>query len=326
MNLLALVSRGLRFHRRTHWGVLAGCALSSAVLSGALFVGDSVKGSLRGIALARLGRIEEALDSGPRTFRDDLAARLGRETAPALRVPGMAIREGPGGRQVNRVDVVGADAAFFALAGGREPLELAPGRVALNGKLAAALGVKVGDEMALRVFRPSLLSREAPLATQKANDRETRRIPLTVQIILPDDQGGRFGLKSDQSVPYNAFVALRELQGVLEMEGQANLIVAAGTDSGALPSRLPGVLTLQDLGLALRPAPGLLQLQSSRIYLDPGTARRALALRPHSIGVLSYMVNEISSAQGRKTPYSFMTALSPGADPALGAVPADMKD
>jgi putative ABC transport system permease protein len=63
MTGLTLIRRGLRFYRRTHLGVIAGCAVSGAVLVGALFVGDSVRGTLERIALARLGKIHSALDS-----------------------------------------------------------------------------------------------------------------------------------------------------------------------------------------------------------------------------------------------------------------------
>ena len=76
MNSAVLVLRGLRFYRRTHLGVIAGCAVSAAVLIGALFVGDSVHGTLERIALARLGRIHSALDSGGRYFRDGLSLRM----------------------------------------------------------------------------------------------------------------------------------------------------------------------------------------------------------------------------------------------------------
>jgi putative ABC transport system permease protein len=318
MNLLTLASRGLRHYRRTHAGVVAGCAISAAVLCGALFVGDSVRGTLRGIALARLGRFDVALDSGNRFFRSDLASRLPGSMAAALRLPGMAIREGKDRRQVNRVEVYGIDAGFLGI-------PIPPGRVVLNAKLAAALGVKAGDEVDLRVFKPGLLARDAPLSSKKADDRDTRRMPLTVEAVLPDDGLGRFSLKSDQAVPYNAFLPLKDLQGTLEMEGRANLLAGSRVEAESVQAELKRVLLFEDAGLVLRPASGLLQLQSRRIYLDPGTARRAMALRPGAVGVLSYMVDSIAAEGGASTPYSFMTALSPG-DRALGPVPAGMKD
>ncbi len=318
MNRLTLVARGLRFHRRTHLGVIAGCAVSAAVLVGALFVGDSVRGSLGHLARTRLGRIDSALDAGNRFFGDDLAARLGAGAAPVLRVPGMAI-SGP--RQVNRVEVLGVDARFFALA--ESPVPAVPaGKVALNAKLAAALGAKVGDEISLRVSRPGVLSRDAPLASRR--ERDTRRGLFTVAASLTDRELGRFSLRSDQAGPVNAFVELGELQRLLEMEGRANIIVAG---PGGAPARLREAWSWEDSGLEVRWAgPGLIQLQTRRIYLDPAVAAKALELRPEAKGALSYLVDSITSERGASTPYSFMTAVAPSANQALGPVPKDMKD
>ena len=61
---LTLVTRSLTFHWRTNLAVLLGVAAASAVLAGALVVGDSVRGSLREIALGRLGRTETRCQHG----------------------------------------------------------------------------------------------------------------------------------------------------------------------------------------------------------------------------------------------------------------------
>jgi ABC-type lipoprotein release transport system permease subunit len=302
MSPLTLVLRGLVHYRRTHAGVLAGCAVSAAVLVGALFVGDSVRGSLDGIARARLGRVESALDTGTRTFRDDLAARLGVDAALALKVPGMALREG--GPQVNRVEVLGVDGRFLGFAAAPSGLALGRGRAALGAKLAAALGAKPGDEVALRVFKPGLLARDAPLASSE--ERETRRGLFTVDAVLSDAQLGRFGLKSDQAAPHNAFLPLRELQELLEMEGRANLAVAAVDADPPLRE----LWTLADAGLSVREAAGVVQVQTDRIYLDPAVARKAMEALPGAVGMLAYLVDAIE-ANGKRTPYSFMTALTP---------------
>jgi len=42
--------------------------------------------------------------------------------------------------------------------------------------------------------------------------------------------------------------------------------------------------------------------------------------------VLYYLVNRLTADSGKATPYSFVTAISPGTDPALSPVPAGMKD
>ena len=60
--------RALIHHWRIHVAVIAGAAVASAVLTGALLVGDSVRGSLREMTLQRLGGSFRDSD-GRSTFR-----------------------------------------------------------------------------------------------------------------------------------------------------------------------------------------------------------------------------------------------------------------
>jgi ABC-type lipoprotein release transport system permease subunit len=332
-----LVRDGLRFYRRTHLGVLGGCAISAAVLVGALFVGDSVRGSLEDTALSRVGRIQAWLDSGQRYFGDSLSSRLREglraKVATGLRVEGMALRDDPGAsgpRQVNRVDVLGVDGGFLGMAQKPPGIALGPGEVAVNEKLASALGVRAGEDVTLRIGKPSLLSRDAPLASLKG--RDTVRARLRLAAVLSASELGRFSLKSDQAAPYNAFVDRGWLEGQLELSHRANLLVVGDVESGPDPlaqaeAALQAAWTLEDAGLVVRsPAgPGVIQLQSTRIYLDPAVARRALDLLPQAVGMLSYLVNSIASER-LSTPYSFVTALSPGPDRELGPIPHEIKD
>ena len=72
MTLRTLISRSLRFHWRGHLGVLLGAAVGSAALIGALVVGDSVRLSLRELALQRLGDVAYAMETGDRNFRSGI--------------------------------------------------------------------------------------------------------------------------------------------------------------------------------------------------------------------------------------------------------------
>src|SRR6516164_9127081 len=76
MTFWLLIRRSLRFHARTHLGVVLGAAIGSAALVGALIVGNSVRGSLRERALTRLKTIEFAMSPGDRFFREDLGERM----------------------------------------------------------------------------------------------------------------------------------------------------------------------------------------------------------------------------------------------------------
>ena len=65
-----LIFNSLTHHARSHLGTLLGVVVASAVLIGALVVGDSVRFSLRQHALKRLGGVRLALVQHDRFFRD----------------------------------------------------------------------------------------------------------------------------------------------------------------------------------------------------------------------------------------------------------------
>ena len=76
MNLWTLVLRGLRHYRRTNTGLVAGSAIATAVLVGALVVGDSVRASLRGQAELRIGAVDAVLASNDRFLNREYLARV----------------------------------------------------------------------------------------------------------------------------------------------------------------------------------------------------------------------------------------------------------
>jgi putative ABC transport system permease protein len=321
MTTFRMVLNSLRFHWRMHFGVLLGTALAAAILTGGLLVGDSVDFSLRQQALARLGDIHYAVESRKRFFSDDLARRL-RDRVPAsvataLDVQGMAIATEDGtdrSIQINRVKVLGVDTSFWGF-DRTEQVALGPYETAINARLAQALDIGEGDEVALRIAKPGLLSRDAPLA---ANEEETSiRVLCTVRRVLPDSSLGRFSLSANQSAPYNAFVDLGWLQEQTELAGLANLVlVGDGETPEGLARAVREVWQPEHVGLRFRKQPeGTVQLETDRIFLDAAVAKAALT-PPDALGTLAYMVNSIAKGD-RLTPYSFAVA---------GPVPDGMGD
>src|SRR5688572_11861117 len=75
MSSLRLILASLAHHWRLNAAVGLGVMAAAAVLTGALLVGDSVRGSLRHLTLDRLGRIDQALLTN-RFFREELAGEL----------------------------------------------------------------------------------------------------------------------------------------------------------------------------------------------------------------------------------------------------------
>ncbi|MGC4007022.1 MAG: hypothetical protein QM811_29420 [Pirellulales bacterium] len=78
MSLWLLIRRSLAFHWRMHTAVCLGVIVAGAVLTGALAIGDSMRGSLRGLVVDRLGRIDQALIT-PRFFRTDMATDFAKQ-------------------------------------------------------------------------------------------------------------------------------------------------------------------------------------------------------------------------------------------------------
>lgn len=319
-----LVSRSLRFYWRSHLGMLLGAILATAILVGALAVGDSVRYSLRELALARLQGIHLALHAPDRFFRtqlaDDLKADLGAPVAPVVLLHGTAA--GDEGR-VGGIQVLGIDERFWQLSPAGAPPANAEPSIAVNQRLATKLNLKIGTDLLLRVENPSLLSRDAPLSK---TDEATVAIRLPVSRIVGDTELGRFGLQASQIPPYNVFLPLKYLQEQIKRPDRINaLLIGSGT--GAAPTALAAGEALRkrwqvaDAGLEVRtlPTPPITEVRTDRIFLDDPTAKAALEAAPGAHGVLSYFVNELRVGT-RATPYSIVSAVE--SDP----VPAGMAD
>ena len=123
MTFRTLIVRSLRFHWRGHLGVLLGAAVGSAALIGALVVGDSVRLSLREMALQRLGWVDAAMAPHDRFFRQELAGQISpiesripptpaTHVASLLKLPGTAARQ-DGAARANLVNVLGVATDFW---------------------------------------------------------------------------------------------------------------------------------------------------------------------------------------------------------------------
>ncbi len=338
--------RSLSYFWRIQLAVLLGAAVATAVLTGALLVGDSVRGSLRDLTLDRLGRIDYALIS-ERFFREDLARDLSGklerdpyfqpETVPAILLNGTAVNTSTKAR-ASRVQIQGIDQRFANLwdapPGQPAPaLDKAPGQifpsVHINRSLQDELGVAIGDQILLSFGRHSEVHREFLLGRRDSSD-VLQTLRLTVTKILPNRGIGSFGLRPNQSYPLNAYVPLAILQESLENEGAVNAIFASAaspdlsnvtpTDAlSTLQNRLKQALKLDDLGLTLRHVPsesiggvGYLSLESTQFLLKPDIIETAKAVaierRTLSLPILTYLANAITAAE-RTIPYSTITGL-----------------
>jgi ABC-type lipoprotein release transport system permease subunit len=308
MRISTLLARNLAWFWRTNLAVLLGVTTATAVLAGALLVGDSVRASLRDLVLSRLGNIDSAV-SGAGFFRENLAGELGA-ACPIISVTGVASHESSG-RRASGIQVLGVDERFWKFQG--EAGEPPSGReVLLSAALAQELGSKAGDSILLRVQKPSAIPLES-LHGRKDDIGQTLR--LTMRGVAPHD----FSLRPEQGDVRAVYVPLARLQRDLAVQGKVNTILV-----GKCPANLPSCAAspleatlrqhyrLEDIGIRVRrletPACWSVESASGMIADELAKVATAAAQGSRVEPVLSYLANSIRLGD-REVPYSLVTAM-----------------
>lgn len=338
--------RSLRFHWRAGLAVVFGTMAGAAALIGALFVGDSMRASLREQALARLGPVDYAVDGG-RFFGEALAEKFAAdgdlkqliESACPLVTLRASVTNASGDARVNGIQTLGVDERFWRMFGD-DDATLDGRAVILNQPLADSLGVRAGDDVLLRLPKPGA----APLETLLGRRDDTiASLRLTVGKIIPANGAGAFALRPQQAMARNAFVPLATMQRALGQAGRVNAMLAVAKVERDRPSdlhetfskRLDAAVTLVDLNLSIRVSDtlGYAAVESTNLLVEPQAEDAALAaatsLKLGAVPVLTYLANSISVADSSNQsdstiiPYSTVAALDPGKIPAGQFVLAD---
>ncbi|MCY3735723.1 MAG: hypothetical protein OXG13_04940 [Gemmatimonadaceae bacterium] len=333
--------RSLIHYRRVHAATALAAAVCTAVLAGALVVGDSVRASLRGLTLDRLGRVEHAVVRD-RSLRTGLAEELPAGTAPVLLRPGSAAHAGTGAR-AGGVQVLGVNGRFADLFPEGEAVEALAAflnsegnrpagarEVMITESLARELSAAPGDVLLLSLQRPAEVNPEA-LFGRRRPEELLRRLRCEVAGVIPDRGPGRFALETHQKAPRTLFARMEELQRALGLHGRADLLLVPGPAGGepsspaALRRRLDEALGLSDLDLVLHRRGDHLALESRRFVLDHplgesvlGEARR---LGLPNLAVSTYLANAIDVGE-RSLPYSTVAALEADPPGSWGPVPS----
>jgi ABC-type antimicrobial peptide transport system permease subunit len=289
MTLLRLLLLNLVYHRRGNLAVLLGVVVGAAVLTGALLVGDSLRGSLRDQSLRRLGWVEQTLVA-PRFFRAALAREVSAaaeaRVCPVLFLQATASGTDPDRSSLRGINVLGVDASFFGP--GQAPPRLTSDEplVWINRAVADSLGLSEGDTLLVRLQKPEAVPREAGLGKKES---EFSTWKLNVAGVLADSEPGAvFNLRPEIQTPRNVLVSGPLLQEQLGVAGQVNVLLAAG-EPRALEKALDTHVTLADWGLVLR---------------TPTTRARALIARydTNHDGRLSYAEWLSTRSKGRDLP------------------------
>lgn len=249
LSIWSVIRSSLRFFWKTHFAIALGVAAATAVIVGALVVGDSVRGSLRGLVLDRLANIECLLhaqnffEASNLPSADIVDADQDLSVIPAILLTSSTVER----RTTNPIENSSRSATASDLGSTEEsvlrasrvqvlavandfwnhvqadtpvPLQLNENEIAINASLAAELSADLGDELTLRFSSIAGVPADNPLASR---DDATTNLPRQkVVLILPDSGIGSLSFQSTQSVAKNVFCSLLTLQDALECGTRIN--------------------------------------------------------------------------------------------------------
>ncbi|MEN8155492.1 MAG: ABC transporter permease [Bacteroidota bacterium] len=313
MNIRRLIWRNLAFYWKKHLLLALGVAVSGAVITGALMVGDSVKYSLNQIVEQRLGEVTHVLKAGERYFTTGLAEKVEQELS--IPVASLLLQEGSavagGGKlRINNLRVYGVDGAFDRMAGlHRFYSTLSGDSIIISHNLASRLNVERGDEILLRIEKASLIPLNAPFVSDA---EATLSFRATISDVADEEQMGRFNLNVSQTAPFNVFLSRTRLQELMDFSGRANVMLfSAGdhTESEEIIAAVDHHLSAADAGLRLSSVEDLQQLEitSDRVFIDD-VLSAPLFDAAAGEAIVTYFVNSIG-CETRSTPYSFVSTL-----------------
>jgi ABC-type antimicrobial peptide transport system permease subunit len=287
-----LVFRNLGYHARGNFAVLLGVTVGSAVLTGALLVGDSLRGSLRERVERQLGGVDAVafLPRPVQVTREDgshITDHLPGEVAPVLLLPGSIRADGAPATApyLGSVTVLGVDERF-APAGvsgvqwnadkrkNSQKREWPP--IVLSHRVATKLGVRAGDRVQLGVESFSGLPRTSSFAKRDVDD-VTKTEELEVATVLaPDAPENDFNLTPNPAAPLNVFVPIPTLSRFVTGAATpvATVLLARGASATDLTAALRPNLRAEDYGLKFREvakrfgAGGYVSVESTELILS----------------------------------------------------------
>ena len=279
----------MRHHRGTNLAAAAGLAVAVAVLAGAFNVGESVRASLRELAVGRLGATQFAVTSSA-SFREALLPEC-----PLLAFEAVVTHD-DSGRRASKVALYAVDERFWRFHG-KAVSPPQRNQFLLSEALAAELGAKAGDNMLVRVPRSSAIPTES-LHGQK--DDPGRTVRGVMREAIARDAMGEFSLRPQQGAVRAIFVNLSRFQRDLEMDGHVNISLTKSSPEQTIRKGFQ----LEDVGL--RVENGFVSHES--MMLDDRTLKAVRSIDPESQPAFTYLANTIR-ANGHEIPYSVVTGM-----------------
>lgn len=312
--LFRSVARSIWFSRKDSFFQVLIIALLSAIISGSLFTGYSVRRSLEKSVNEKLCGTDIIVSSGFRYFDSSLAGRLassaGEEAVSAIESDGFC-QSFSTGKTALRTTIFGIGDDFFAFINNDTTI-VKPGTAAINSKLAQFLNIKPGDEIIVHFKETDPIPSNAPFSPSKKSG--SSRV-LTVRKILSPSEAGNFSTGLSQVTPMNIFINSSDLNDNPGKNLNANRIFITnhkGRSVSEFQDLISKHLALSDLGLSLRTSEKRAEAEiiSDRIFIDSTIFNQVKKAIPSVSPVITYLVNSFI-LDDKSTPYSFVSALPP---------------
>lgn len=307
MNCLKLALRNLRYYLPHNLTTAAGIMVATAVIGGALIIGDSVRASLLKLVSDRLGKVEYAVIQQENYFRSALAGELAEKTktdcAAVLQVEAFLASE----HGAVKANLYGVSRDFFRLSPAGEEYPLPPDTVRLNRAAMQAAGIKTGETALLRILKPDRMPADIPMTSL---DRATTALRVQCGEIISNSHFGDFSMANSQVLPVNIFVDREWLAEKLGIPGKANWLLAAhGSNLAELTGALNKSITADDLGWKFSKLTDKeVELKCDRVFIPQQVVNAIDKLPPEHRLILTGFVNKIESGKF-STPYSFVCGM-----------------
>ena len=339
-----LALQSFKHYLPVNLAIALGVAAATAVLTGALLVGDSMRTSLRDLTLDRLGKVDDLIVS--RGFFGQQAMSPGKATkvlwdksVPAILFNNGTVETENSANQTQRasnVNVFGIPNDFWELDASDLDVKELNGDVAIiNQALADQLGIKVdedGRSLTLRIPKPTQLPAESALGATR--DLIESLVGLKVIQVLPNEGIARFSLHPSQLDSPNIFVSIDLLQDSLYRKAlrhkpdskQANVTFLSRRDSRVDGIDFQEVLgmtsrSLEDEGLSLKRVTQTFakddatifdywSLSSEQLVLQPPVVAAIESSFPNAKPVFTYLANDIRKSESESgIPFSMVAAI-----------------
>lgn len=309
MRISRFIVNSLRFNFKKIIILTMAVALSTAVLSGALFLGDSVKLTIIQLGKEKIGNSRYIVYSDDSNFMlpDLNKTEEGRALVPLLKLPAPVLIT-QSGITLDHFNAYAVDGRFFANYKMEKGIAaVGKGQVVINESLAQQLGLSAGD---ILQFRCAYFSQLSPSFSFYADNQDFFMREFKVSAVLPNRGPGRFSTSVNQAAGSLALFNLLEFQQTFSLAGKTNLCLVPHTiKEQRLRSIVSSAWQLEDKALRLRNfKENWKLLESGQLFLSPvflGVLRQALQ---ESYAVFSYFIN-MAKSDGRQSPFHFVAAL-----------------